>query len=86
MITRRLLSKSLFLNSRPFCTKAEEKIDFGFKTVNYGERQSKVNEVFDSVAESYDVMNDAMSLGVHRLWKNYFVESIGKIPNGKKTE
>lgn len=35
--------------------------------------------VFSNVAEQYDVMNDAMSLGVHRVWKNYFIEQIGPI-------
>lgn len=36
-------------------------------------------EVFSSVADSYDLMNDAMSVGVHRLWKNEFVSSIGPL-------
>ena len=40
---------------------------------------NKVKEVFSSVADSYDLMNDAMSLGVHRIWKNEFVSSIGPI-------
>ena len=35
--------------------------------------------MFSSVADSYDVMNDAMSLGVHRIWKNDFVSSIGPL-------
>lgn len=35
--------------------------------------------MFSSVAEQYDVMNDAMSLGVHRMWKNYFIDQIGPI-------
>ena len=39
----------------------------------------KVKEVFSSVADSYDLMNDAMSLGIHRIWKNEFVSSIGPI-------
>jgi len=38
-----------------------------------------VAEVFSSVADSYDLMNDAMSLGIHRLWKDEFVKSIGPI-------
>jgi 2-methoxy-6-polyprenyl-1,4-benzoquinol methylase len=38
-----------------------------------------VGGVFSNVADSYDVMNDAMSLGVHRVWKNYFVDQIGPI-------
>ena len=38
-----------------------------------------MGEVFSSVADSYDVMNDAMSFGVHRLWKSTFVDAIGPL-------
>ena len=60
-----------------------EKIDFGFKKVDRDEKQGKVGEVFSSVADSYDVMNDAMSLGVHRVWKNTFVDAIGPLKKRK---
>ena len=56
-----------------------QKIDFGFKKVDWDEKERMVGGVFSSVADSYDVMNDAMSLGVHRLWKNQFVDSIGPL-------
>ncbi len=46
---------------------------FGFRTVPEGSKESLVRGVFDSVASSYDLMNDAMSLGVHRLWKDSLV-------------
>jgi len=46
---------------------------FGFKTVPEQQKESLVKNVFDSVASSYDLMNDAMSLGIHRLWKDEFV-------------
>ena len=46
---------------------------FGFEQVRPEERQSKVNSVFASVAERYDLMNDLMSGGLHRLWKQDFV-------------
>ncbi|WP_256646101.1 bifunctional demethylmenaquinone methyltransferase/2-methoxy-6-polyprenyl-1,4-benzoquinol methylase UbiE [Thermomonas paludicola] len=46
---------------------------FGFRDVPAAEKQKLVAEVFSSVAGSYDRMNDAMSLGIHRLWKRYFV-------------
>lgn len=46
---------------------------FGFRDVPTGEKQKLVGEVFSSVARSYDLMNDLMSLGVHRVWKRYFV-------------
>ena len=44
---------------------------FGFKTVDEREKASRVRSVFDSVAPKYDVMNDLMSAGLHRLWKRY---------------
>jgi len=44
---------------------------FGFNTVDESEKASRVRGVFDSVASKYDVMNDLMSMGLHRLWKRY---------------
>ncbi len=49
---------------------------FGFKDVPTSEKQQRVREVFDSVADKYDVMNDVMSLGVHRLWKRFTVDMV----------
>ena len=50
---------------------------FGFSdNVSELEKKKKVLKVFDNVAESYDKMNDAMSFGVHRLWKDKFVETL----------
>ncbi len=46
---------------------------FGFQQVNENEKQSMVRGVFDSVADKYDIMNDVMSGGLHRLWKNEFI-------------
>ena len=46
---------------------------FGFRDVPVGEKQKLVGEVFTSVAAKYDLMNDAMSLGIHRVWKRWFV-------------
>jgi demethylmenaquinone methyltransferase/2-methoxy-6-polyprenyl-1,4-benzoquinol methylase len=46
---------------------------FGFRDVPAKEKQKLVGEVFSSVAGNYDLMNDLMSLGVHRVWKRYFV-------------
>jgi ubiquinone/menaquinone biosynthesis C-methylase UbiE len=60
---------------RAFST--EQKIDFGFKEVNRDDKEKLVGKVFSSVAESYDIMNDAMSLGIHRCWKDQFVGMIG---------
>ena len=46
---------------------------FGFREVPVGQKQKMVGEVFSSVAGKYDLMNDLMSLGIHRVWKRYFV-------------
>ena len=46
---------------------------FGFEQVASGEKEHRVREVFDSVASRYDVMNDLMSFGMHRLWKRFTV-------------
>jgi demethylmenaquinone methyltransferase/2-methoxy-6-polyprenyl-1,4-benzoquinol methylase len=48
--------------------------DFGFQKVTEEEKSSRVAGVFDSVANRYDLMNDLMSLGAHRLWKRFAVE------------
>lgn len=49
---------------------------FGFQTVAEEDKETLVKGVFDSVASKYDLMNDSMSLGVHRLWKATFVDSL----------
>ena len=46
---------------------------FGFRNVPVGEKSQHVRHVFDSVADNYDLMNDMMSLGIHRLWKRYAI-------------
>lgn len=46
---------------------------FGFETVSEAEKAGRVRQVFDSVASRYDVMNDLMSMGLHRAWKAYTV-------------
>lgn len=47
--------------------------DFGYQRVREGEKAARVAGVFDSVAERYDVMNDLMSLGLHRAWKSFAI-------------
>ena len=51
-----------------------EKTHFGFKEVDADKKSEHVGEVFHSVAEEYDLMNDAMSFGMHRLWKKILIE------------
>jgi demethylmenaquinone methyltransferase/2-methoxy-6-polyprenyl-1,4-benzoquinol methylase len=50
---------------------------FGYRDVPEGEKAKLVGEVFTSVARKYDVMNDLMSFGLHRVWKRYFVGTSG---------
>ena len=50
---------------------------FGYKTVNTGDKEAMVADVFHSVAAKYDIMNDLMSFGVHRIWKKYTIEMSG---------
>ena len=50
---------------------------FGFRQVNKKDKADLVGDVFDSVAQNYDLMNDLMSFGIHRLWKKIAVETSG---------
>ncbi|MBE9526303.1 MAG: bifunctional demethylmenaquinone methyltransferase/2-methoxy-6-polyprenyl-1,4-benzoquinol methylase UbiE [Proteobacteria bacterium] len=56
---------------------ADDTTHFGYKTVNTEEKVAKVAEVFHSVAANYDLMNDLMSMGVHRIWKRLTIEKSG---------
>ena len=49
---------------------------FGYKDVDVSEKTSMVRDVFESVAPSYDLMNDLMSGGIHRLWKNTLIKRL----------
>jgi demethylmenaquinone methyltransferase/2-methoxy-6-polyprenyl-1,4-benzoquinol methylase len=51
--------------------------DFGFERVPWGEKRLRVRGVFDSVASRYDLMNDVMSAGLHRLWKRFTIAKTG---------
>ncbi len=55
-------------------------VDFGFRRVDSAEKAGMVRAVFDSVAPKYDLMNDLMSLGVHRVWKRIFVSDLAPRP------
>ena len=54
-----------------------DKTHFGYQTVEAAQKKELVGAVFDSVAERYDVMNDFMSMGIHRLWKRYAINQSG---------
>jgi demethylmenaquinone methyltransferase/2-methoxy-6-polyprenyl-1,4-benzoquinol methylase len=53
-----------------------ETVSFGYEEVSPEEKTAKVGEVFSNVAKKYDIMNDAMSAGMHRLWKDKFVRRV----------
>lgn len=55
----------------------EKKTHFGYEEVAVAEKANKVADVFHSVAGKYDLMNDLMSFGVHRLWKRFTIEKSG---------
>lgn len=57
--------------------KNEKTTHFGYKTVKESEKVKEVYSVFEKVANSYDQMNDAMSLGIHRVWKDIFIQRLG---------
>jgi demethylmenaquinone methyltransferase/2-methoxy-6-polyprenyl-1,4-benzoquinol methylase len=56
------------------------KVDFGYEQVAWGDKAERVHSVFASVARKYDVMNDLMSFGVHRLWKQFTLSLTGLRP------
>uniref|UniRef100_A0A8R1I744 2-methoxy-6-polyprenyl-1,4-benzoquinol methylase, mitochondrial n=1 Tax=Caenorhabditis japonica TaxID=281687 RepID=A0A8R1I744_CAEJA len=73
-------------NLRQFSSAAESQkktTHFGFTDVDETEKEKKVHDVFANVAKKYDLMNDAMSMGVHRLWKDYYVGGL-QIPYNAK--
>ncbi|MCX7199192.1 MAG: bifunctional demethylmenaquinone methyltransferase/2-methoxy-6-polyprenyl-1,4-benzoquinol methylase UbiE [Proteobacteria bacterium] len=59
------------------------KVDFGFESVAENEKAQRVAGVFDSVADRYDLMNDLMSGGMHRLWKRFTIDQSGVRPGQK---
>lgn len=61
----------------------EAETHFGFQTLSEKEKAEKVNSVFSNVATKYDMMNDVMSGGVHRLWKDEFINHLNPIPGTK---
>ena len=64
-------------NPHTLDTDGNEETHFGYKTVNKAEKQARVADVFTSVAKKYDIMNDLMSFGIHRLWKRYAISLSG---------
>lgn len=67
----------------PSASVTTEQASFGFRDVPAAEKASLVRQVFESVAPRYDLMNDLMSGGVHRLWKNALVDVLNPRPGEK---
>jgi demethylmenaquinone methyltransferase / 2-methoxy-6-polyprenyl-1,4-benzoquinol methylase len=61
-------------------TEQKDTTHFGFAEVPVAEKAQRVRGVFDSVATRYDLMNDLMSLGIHRVWKRFTIEKAGLRP------
>jgi demethylmenaquinone methyltransferase / 2-methoxy-6-polyprenyl-1,4-benzoquinol methylase len=59
---------------------SDRTVDFGFEQVAAADKASRVRSVFESVADRYDVMNDLMSFGAHRLWKHFTLSLTGLRP------
>ena len=63
--------------SQEQASESSEKTHFGFQQVDKNAKASMVAEVFQSVAAKYDIMNDVMSMGIHRLWKRFTIDCSG---------
>jgi demethylmenaquinone methyltransferase / 2-methoxy-6-polyprenyl-1,4-benzoquinol methylase len=78
------LASMVALLARPVMSKKTPGLtDFGYEKVPVGEKQRRVAGVFTSVAGNYDLMNDLMSMGVHRLWKRFVIDLAGVVPGEK---
>ena len=62
---------------------AQPTVDFGYQQVAAADKGARIRAVFDSVAARYDVMNDLMSLGVHRLWKRFLLSQTALRAGGR---
>ena len=62
---------------------AEQTTHFGFETVPEAQKAGKVQNIFNSVASKYDIMNDVMSAGIHRIWKEAMMDWLAPRPGQK---
>jgi len=60
---------------------SSDKVSFGYEDIEASEKKGRVGEIFTNVAQNYDIMNDAMTAGTHRLWKNQFVRRVNPKSN-----
>lgn len=68
------------MNRNHSSERADPTVDFGYEQVAASEKTARVRGVFDSVADKYDLMNDLMSGGMHRLWKRFALSQTGLRP------
>ncbi|XP_031550445.1 2-methoxy-6-polyprenyl-1,4-benzoquinol methylase, mitochondrial-like [Actinia tenebrosa] len=75
-------TSSAFMRQRWFSNEhaQQDTTHFGYETVTEEEKTEKVYKVFENVATSYDLMNDAMSFGIHRIWKDKFMKVLNPPP------
>jgi demethylmenaquinone methyltransferase/2-methoxy-6-polyprenyl-1,4-benzoquinol methylase len=69
-----IAGKDSIVSDKPNTSKQNKTTHFGYQQVDETEKARKVGDVFHSVADKYDLMNDLMSLGVHRWWKRYTID------------
>jgi len=75
--------KEIFYRDNVMSNNENQTTHFGYEQVDVKEKATKVAQVFHSVAAKYDVMNDLMSFGVHRLWKRFAIDCSGVRPGQK---
>ncbi|OIT20296.1 PREDICTED: uncharacterized protein LOC109220380 isoform X2 [Nicotiana attenuata] len=83
LVARSLRRKNLFSMYCPASTLHSHATSFGIKEVPEEEKSKMVGNVFTSVASNYDLMNDLMSCGLHRLWKDKLVSKLNPFPGMK---
>ncbi|MBS0185292.1 MAG: bifunctional demethylmenaquinone methyltransferase/2-methoxy-6-polyprenyl-1,4-benzoquinol methylase UbiE [Proteobacteria bacterium] len=59
----------------------QEVTDFGYEDISFLDKKRKVEDLFNRISSSYDLMNDLMSAGFHRLWKDLFVKRVAPLPS-----
>ncbi len=68
--------RPLQVEGRKVIDRPDQTTHFGFRDVPLGDKQTLVNDVFHSVAQRYDLMNDLMSAGLHRVWKDLMINAL----------
>jgi 2-methoxy-6-polyprenyl-1,4-benzoquinol methylase len=84
-VSKRGISKSSIIAASSSSSSSSSSNDttsthFGFTTINKSDKEDAVASIFTSVASKYDLMNDFMSMGIHRLWKDHLVQTVLSLP------